>query len=280
MTTPAPVTPGAGDEPDGAAEPGRVLVEDRGAVRFLLLSNPAKRNALTRPMLSALADALPSAAPSDEQPIRSVVLAGDPAGRAFSAGFDLAAIDEGERQRGLDPIDAPATAIERAPVPVIAAIEGLAFGGALEIACACDVRIAARGARLCMPPARIGLVYAAAGLSRFLRLCGAGACRRLFLTGHVAPAEEAQVLGLVEGLAEPGEAMTLATRWAEEIAANAPLAVAGLREAIGTLALGAPPSADALAALARARERSVRSEDLAEGVRAFHEKRPPRFRGR
>ncbi|OGQ26295.1 MAG: hypothetical protein A2138_17350 [Deltaproteobacteria bacterium RBG_16_71_12] len=257
-----------------------VEVEDSGAVRVISVSNPAKRKALTRALLDELQRALPTAASSDAQPIRAVVLRGDPAGKCFSSGYDITAIDEAEKTVGLDPIRAPADAIEACPVPVIAAIEDACMGGAFEIAMACTLRVAATSAKLAMPPARLGLVYSARGLSRFLRAASPSTVQRLFLTGERLGGAEAQRKGLVDLAVEAGGAFDEAKAIAEQIASNAPLAVAGLLDAIRRVARPGGPSADDLAAIDQARLRTVASADLAEGVAAFLEKRAPVFRGR
>lgn len=257
-----------------------VLVDDDGPVRVLSLSNPGKRNALTRELLDELVRALPSAPASDSQPIRCVILRGDPVGGAFSSGYDIGRIDEGERALGLDPIRAPADALEASPVPVLAALEGACMGGALELAMACTLRIASTSARLAMPPARLGLVYSAAGVLRFLRALPASQVQRLFLTGSPLGADEAIARGLVDALAPEGQALDDAKVIAGTIAANAPLAVYGLLDAIRRLSRPGGPRDEDLAAIDEARARTVSSEDLLEGVRAFAEKRPPVFRGR
>lgn len=258
----------------------KILVHDEGAVRDVRISNPSKRNALTRELLADLSRALPSSQAGPDQPIRVVILRGDPAGSAFSSGFDIGAIDDKERERGLDPICEPADALERCPVPVIAALDGPAFGGGLEIAMACDLRVARAGTKLCMPPARLGLVYSATGLQRFLRAAGPSACKRLFLTGEPVLADEAVRFGLVDVVVHQGSAFDAARAWAERIAENAPLAVTGLLDAIRRLSRPGGPDDGDFAAIAEARERTVSSEDLQEGVLAFAEKRKPKFQGR
>lgn len=257
-----------------------VLVEDEGAVRVLTLSNPPKRNALTRASLDELRGALPTTPSSDAQPIRVVILRGDPAGKCFSAGYDISAIDEAEKDAGLDPIRAPADALEACPVPVLAAIEDACMGGAFEIAMACTLRVAATSAKLAMPPARLGLVYSPSGLQRFLRVASPSTVQRLFLTGERLGGAEAQRKGLVDLAVEPGGAFEEARAIAAQIASNAPLAVSGLLDAIRRCARPGGPSDEDRAAIEAARARTVASADLAEGVAAFLGKRAPVFHGR
>lgn len=259
----------------------RVDRHDEGGVRELRLYNPDKRNALTRDLLAALVEALPQAPAGPDQPVRAVVVRGAPEGRAFSSGFDIGAIDQEERAAGLDPIRAPADALEACPVPVIAAIDGPAFGGALEIAMACHMRVCVADAKMAMPPARLGLVYSASGLARFLRCVSPSQLNRLFLTGASIRGEEAARIGLVDAVVDgEGAATALAREWAAQIAANAPLAVDGLLDAIRRVARpGGLDEAD-LAAIEATRDRTIHSDDLQEGVRAFLEKRPAKFTGR
>lgn len=255
-------------------------VEDDGRLRIVTLSQPDRRNALTRDVLDALADALPTSAPADHQPIRALVLRGDPAGEAFSSGFDIAEIGPEELARGLDPIDAAATALENAPVPVFAALDGDTYGGAWELAMACDVRVARAGIRLCMPPVRLGVVYSERGLARFLRAARLGALQRIFLSADVIFADEAHALGLVDRCVHEGSAEEEARRLAMRVCESAPLAVAGIRAALRALAPSPPLSGEVARALRERREEALQSADLREGVRAFLEKRAPHFRGR
>lgn len=260
---------------------GRIHVVDDGAVRTVLIEHPPKRNALTRPMLEELARVFGevSADPAAEGP-RVMLLRGAPEGHAFSSGFDLSAITPEERERGLDPIQPAADAIEACPVPVVACAEGAVFGGAVEILCACHIRVGASRLKLGMPPARLGLIYSTTGLRRLLRALPPAQVLRLLLTGHPLDGPEALRVGLLDELAD--DAAGRAREIAEAIAQNAPLAVRGTLDAVRRLKAceQGELSAEDAQALADARHAALSSEDLLEGVAAMAEKRPPVFRGR
>lgn len=210
-----------------------------------------------------------------------VVLLAGAGERHFSAGLDLG---EGEPEdlvahlrAGEELLFAASEAIVRCPRPVIAVINGATMGGGFELALACDWRIARRGARIGMPAARIGVVYSPDGLRRAVDLMGAARTRRLFLTGRPIDAREAYEIGAVDQLVDDDELWPAAHRAGEDVAAGSPTAIAGTREIIRALAHeGASPDAAALGEEWRAR--AFGGEDLAEGLAAFREKRPPRFR--
>jgi enoyl-CoA hydratase/carnithine racemase len=252
-------------------------VEDGDGVLIARIANEGRANALDAAILDEIVSLLhgPRAAGA-----RAVLLAG--AGeRHFSSGLDLgertpealaAELQDGERRLGN-----AAQAIASSPVPVIGVINGAAVGGALELAIACDWRIARRGARLGMPAARIGVVYAADGLRRFVAAMGPARTRRLFLTTAPVEAEEAYDLGLVDQVVEADDLWQTARAAATAVAQAAPLAVAGTRAIVAALSEG-PESIQETAQAARAR--AFGSEDFREGLAAFREKRPPRFEGR
>ena len=257
--------------------PAQLRVEDVGPVRVLTLDNPDRRNALTPALLEALAEAY---RPGAHGAARVFALRGE-GHRAFCAGYDLeslAAVGGGALPDDL--IQEVYAAIEAHPLPTVACVEGAAFGAGFELALACDVRVAAASARFCLPPARLGVVYAPEGLSRLAALVGAGQARRLALTGCVVDGAEAARVGLVEQLVpNGGDAWEAALGVAGIIAAGAPLAVSGMKQVFAALGRG-PLSAEASARLRALRREAFNSEDVREGRAAFLEKRPPVFKGR
>jgi enoyl-CoA hydratase/carnithine racemase len=249
-----------------------VLDAPADGVARLTLSNPSKRNALDRELLDELAAAL------RDVDARCVILTGE--GDAFSAGYDIADLSpERLAEEAADllthPFEAAVAALDAVPVPVVAAVGGHAFGGGLELALTCDLRVCAPGARLGMPPARLGVVYSHSGLRRFVDAIGAARTRELFLTARPVEAATALAWGLVNEVADDVAARSVAL--ASEIAALAPLSLRGNKRVLQALQ---PPLDPALEAELHAlRDAAFRSEDFAEGVRAFIEKRQPEWRG-
>jgi enoyl-CoA hydratase/carnithine racemase len=257
------------------------LLLDRPAdtVLRLTISNPAKRNALDHAILDAIAVAL-----RDLGDARVVVLTG--ANGMFSSGYDIAGIPEDvfaeEAERLVaHPFGAAIEAVYECELPTIAALPGHTIGGGLELAVACDLRVAADGILLGMPPAKLGLVYSHTGLRRFLETIGAPRTRELFLTAHNVDARTALSWGLVNQVVGAADLEDAALNLAEDIAANAPLSVRGNKRVIRELlAAEAALDADVERTLVELREASFQSDDLREGMRAFGEKRPARWKGR
>ncbi len=257
------------------------LLLDRPAdgVLRLTISNPAKRNALDHPILDAIAAVL-----GDIGDARAVLLTG--ADGMFSSGYDIGEIpddvfaEEAERLVA-HPFASALEALEMCEVPTVAALPGHTIGGGLELALACDLRVAADGILLGMPPAKLGLVYSHTGLRRFLDAIGAPRTRELFLTGRNVDARRALDWGLVNQVVGVSELESAGLDLAQDLAANAPLSVRGNKRAIREL-LAAEGQLDPAVErdLIALREASFQSEDLREGVRAFGQKRPARWKGR
>lgn len=258
--------------------PDRVESAMQDGVLVLRLVNEGRANALTERILDQLTRALQG---SEARSARAAVLTGD-GDRHFSSGAELGTEPAKEWIEGVKRIEhglqSVALAITKSPFPVIAAINGDAIGGGLELAMACDWRIAREGARFAMPPARIGLVYTAEGMRRFVTEIGPARARELFLTGRAFDARHALDIGLVNHVVGTDEVLPLAQRMAMAVAANAPLAVEGMR-----VVLRAVADDDAAEAKAKAQQWRVKafgSADLVEGLAATRERRPPAFGGR
>jgi enoyl-CoA hydratase/carnithine racemase len=254
------------------------LDEPAEHVARLTIDNQAKRNALDHPILDAIAAVL------GELQARCVILTG--AGGMFSAGYDIGDMpvetfaEEAEKLVA-HPFAAAIEALERYPYPIVAALPGHAIGGGLEVALACDLRIAAGGIRVGMPPAKLGLVYSHTGIQKFLDVVGAARTAELFLVGRNVPVERALEWGLVNSVVDADRLESAALELAGEIAANAPLSLAGNKRVIRELLTARTALApDLEAELVELRRACFVSEDFREGVRSFAEKRPPRWQNR
>jgi enoyl-CoA hydratase/carnithine racemase len=272
----------SGEEAARERAQGELLVERPAQdVLRLTISNPGKRNALDHPILDAITATLREHA-DDSGAIRCVVVTG--AHGMFSAGYDIGEIPDDEFEERAErlvahPFTAAIDALEAFPWPTVAALPGHTIGGGLELALACDLRVAADGIRLGMPPAKLGLVYSHTGLRRFIDAIGAPRTRELFLLGRQIDAATALAWGLVNRVAPAAELESTTLALAVELAGNAPRAQLGNKRAIAALlrSEGELP-ADVARELIELRQRSFASADMREGVRAFAEKRPPRWR--
>ena len=164
------------------------------------------------------------------------------------------------------------------PAPVIAAVNGPALGAGMQLAVACDLRVAAPNATFGIPAARLGVMISSANVVRLVALCGPAAARDVLLTARVLTVDEAEPLGLVQRRAD--DALGAARELATELAGFAPLSQSGHKRALALIAASGAIPADARAELAGLESAAFESDDLQEGLAAFAEKRPPRFAGR
>jgi enoyl-CoA hydratase/carnithine racemase len=263
---------------------GKLLIDEPGeGIVRLTISNPAKRNALDHPILDAITATLAELS-AEGAGARCIVITG--ANGMFSAGYDIGEIPAEEFEERAErlvahPFTEAIDALEAFPYPTLAMLPGHTIGGGLELALSCDLRVAQDGIKLGMPPAKLGLVYSHTGLRRFIDAIGAARTRELFLLGRYIDAPTALAWGLVSRVAIGEQLQALTLELAAELAGNAPLSQKGNKRVIAALLsaegeLG-PEVEQELIELRRA---SFASQDMREGMRAFAEKRAPRWLGR
>jgi enoyl-CoA hydratase/carnithine racemase len=258
---------------------GRLYVDEPApAVARLTISNPEKRGAMDSAILDALESTLP------ELDARCVLITGEDT--MFSAGYDIGGLaDEilAEHAERLiaHPFTAAIQAIDDYPYPTIAVLNGHVLGGGLELALACDLRLAAAPIALGMPPNKLGVVYSHTGIRKFIDAVGAPRTRELFLVGRNIDASTALDWGLVNAVIDPEHLTERALELAVEIAGGAPIANVGNKRVIrAVLDARADLEPEAEAEVMELRRACFSSEDFREGVRAFGEKRRPVWRGR
>lgn len=260
------------------ADESGVRVERRGPFAIWILDRPDRMNALSRATVRRLGELAREAASMSD--VRAIVLtgAGD---RAFCAGADLKerqGMDEEDVRDFLGLYRAAFDAIARCPKPVVAAINGVAFGGGLELALACDLRIMAADARVGLTEVSLAIIPGAGGTQRLTRLLGEAKAKELILLARRLSADEALALGVVGKVAPEGESvLDAALAWVEPLAEAAPIAVSAALDAIDAafdLSLDA-----GLLHERRCYERTLASEDRLEALAAFHGRRKPVYRG-
>lgn len=241
---------------------------DAAGVATVRLRRPRHLNRLHREDLQVLLQHFERLA---ADPPRVLVLTGE--GRAFCAGFNLGELDgSGDPQLFERTVDA----LEALPLPTLARLNGSVYGGATDLALACDFRIGVAGLELRMPAARLGLHYYPNGMRRYVSRLGLQTAKRLFLLAEAVPADELLRLGYLDACVEPGALDAEVARHADALAAGAPLAVRGMKATLDEIARGTLDPA-------RVREREAlcaASADLREGIAAFAARRAPNFSGR
>ncbi len=255
-----------------------LIAEQNGAVCTLTLNRPEKRNLLTPDILIQLSSELKRLEQEDK--VRCVVLSG--AGdKAFSSGYDISAIGQNDmikHHEGDHPLGKALGTIESFPYPVIAMMNGHAFGAGLELAVTCDIRITVQNCMYGMPPAKLGVVYSYTGMKKFLDLIGPGYTKELFLIGRPISSERATEIGLVNFMVSKENIEEFTYEMANEIAENAPLSLKTLKQITNVLAKNELSAEDEK--LIRPMTLEVQnSTDYKEGQKAFAEKRKPEFKG-
>ena len=265
-------------EPTPAAVPSSPpILEVAGDRATIRLNRPRYRNRIERGDVDVIRDHVAAAERNPD--LRVLVLTGS--GSMFCAGYDLGALrteaaDAASAEPGPDLFERMVDELEDLRIPTICALNGGVYGGATDLALACDFRIGVEGIELGMPASRIGVHYYLSGMRRYVTRLGLGAAKRLFLTGVPMRAEELRRIGYLDEIVPASELAACVDTLASLLASRAPLAVQGMKRALNAIARGNPDAAAVDADVLRC----IRSADLVEGLAAWKEKRAPVFRGR
>jgi enoyl-CoA hydratase/carnithine racemase len=253
-----------------------VRLERAGAIGWIVFDHPERRNALTASMIDDAAAALSEAEHDDA--IRVIVLRG--AGEAsFVSGADISAFGSGsDPRRGASSIADVTAAMGASAKPVVAALRGWCLGAGVLLALEADLRVAGDDVRMGIPAAKLGIGYSEGGVARLVTLAGPSVALELLMSGDPLDAEQARQAGLVNRVVPAADLFDTVTSLAGRLAGNAPLTLVAAKRAVASVL--APQDRDAAARSAAAIAACFKSEDFAEGQRAFAEKRRPVFRGR
>ncbi len=260
-----------------------LLIQKKSNICTLTLNRPEKKNSLSLELIEQIKSTMERLA--EEDGVRAVILrgAGD---EAFCSGFDIGSLptqssaDADQRLKSLDKVESLFRCLIRFPYPVIAMLNGFAFGLGCELAMCCDIRIGVENIRMGVPPVKLGMVYPWTGLQRFIQNIGLQSTKEMFFTGRTYTGQRIKELGLVDYLVPGGDLEEFTYAMAEEISGNAPLALKGTKKVINLLMQANRLDETQTKEAQTIFNTTLLSEDMQEGQAAFLEKRKPRFKGK
>lgn len=253
-----------------------VSIDDDDEVRTVTLTHQERRNALGTALLAELLPAV------EDARCRALILRAEPGVSTWSAGHDVDDLptDGSDPLAWTSPVEHLVRAVRSAPFPIIAAVEGGAWGAACNLAFACDIIVATRDAQFAITPAKLGVPYHSEGVAQFLAAVSAPVARAMFFTAEPLRADSPQLADTVKVIVGTSEELTAESeRLARRIASLAPLSIAAIKAEINALTDARPLTADSFEHLTALRRRAWTSKDYAEGLAAFHERRAPEFTG-
>lgn len=256
-----------------------VVVSVEDDVGFITLNHDEKRNALSSPLVAEIIAAL---ADFRQRDVRAVVLRARPGAKVWSAGHDVEELPETRRDPlgWDDPLRHLIREIENLPAPVIAMIEGTVWGGACETAFACDLIVASPEATFAVTPAKIGVPYNVSGMVTFMNAATLRIVKEMAFTAQPVTAERAERLGMINHVVPAAQLEVFTRELARTITANSPLSISVMKEQLRILAGARPMSPQGFERVQGLRRVVYDSEDYREGIRAFKERRKPRFKGK
>ena len=256
-----------------------ILKKAEGPLGTITLNNPEKRNCLSAALIHEVCRTLDEFKDSG---VRVVILRAQPGVRVWSAGYDVNELPH----PGRDPLPYAAPfgrlirQVQRFPGPIIAMIEGSVWGGACDLALTCDILIGTETASFTVTPAKIGIPYTASGMIHFINVIGLNKAKEMFFTAAPISATDALNAGILNHLVPGSDLERFTLDLAQKILQNAPLAVKAFKRQFTLLSKGHSIDAETAERIQSYRRIVYDSEDYGEGIRAFHEKRAPRFKGR